>query len=197
MNTTDRRAFLFGLSALPLAAAMAPRGAEAGLLKFRLLPEASSVAFSFKLAGIRRTGKMPIRTAEIDIDRGDPQYSTVDVTVDAARASTRLPFVAEAMRSFSVLNVDQFPTIHFVSTRVRPGPSGILAGGGEIDGDLTMRGITRPVTFGVKVGPATKGDQMAMQLIGDLSRSAFGASGFSELVGDKIQLDVMATLVPG
>jgi len=95
------------------------------------------------------------------------------------------------------LNADHFPTIRFLSTRVVPGPSGQLEDGGRIEGLLTLRGQTRPISFEAKVAGPASANRLAMRLKGEISRKEFGSTKYPRIVGDTISLDILATIDAG
>ncbi|MDX1747863.1 MAG: YceI family protein, partial [Halobacteriales archaeon] len=72
-----------------------------------------------------------------------PEQSSVEVTIDAASITTGAEDRDAHLRSPDFLDADSFPTIHFASTDVR------AIGGGryEVDGDLTIKDETQPVTL--------------------------------------------------
>lgn len=77
------------------------------------------------------------------IEMGDqPEDSSVSVSIDAASIDTGVEDRDAHLRSEDFLDVDNYPTLDFVSNAVRP-----VAGGYEVDGNLTIRGTTRPVTL--------------------------------------------------
>ena len=68
-----------------------------------------------------------------------------------------------------------------------------------VDGLLTVRGVTRPVTFDAEIfrreGEATgERSRMAIYLSGALSRSAYGATGWNDMVGDEVRLRIIARI---
>lgn len=73
----------------------------------------------------------------------DPTQSSVKVTIDANSIDTRDETRDNHLRTNDFFDVENHPTWTFESTGVRP------AGGGawKVDGDLTIRGTTRPVTL--------------------------------------------------
>lgn len=75
----------------------------------------------------------------------DPTASSVNVTIDATSIDTRDENRDNHLRTNDFFDVENHPTWTFVSTGVRP------AGRAEwkMDGDLTIRGTTRPVTLDV------------------------------------------------
>jgi polyisoprenoid-binding protein YceI len=76
-----------------------------------------------------------------------PKEATLQVEIDAASVDTKDPSRDAHLRSSDFFGVEEHPTISFRSTAVR-------AGDGEhywkVDGDLTVNGITRPVTVDVE-----------------------------------------------
>ncbi len=72
----------------------------------------------------------------------DPSRSSASVTIQVASIDTRSPQRDEHLRSNDFLAIDEFPTIDFVSSAARQAGEGF-----ELDGDLTVRGVTRPVTI--------------------------------------------------
>jgi polyisoprenoid-binding protein YceI len=91
-------------------------------------------------------------TGSIFIDEHDLARSRVDVSIDARGIDSREPKRDEHLRSADFLDVANHPTVTFKSTRVEApsGPRGDL----RVTGDLTIRGVTRPVTLDVEALPA-------------------------------------------
>ncbi|MDX8353712.1 YceI family protein [Cognatiyoonia sp. IB215182] len=181
------------LTSLPLAA-LAER------VPYRLQADRSEVGFVFNLSGAKNRGSMPVRAADIVIDFDRFSNSTADVTVDVSRARTGLIFATEALKAGSVLNASAHPTIRFQSTAIRPNDPRNLSAGGKIDGNLTIRGITRPVTLDAAVfrqQGSAEGDlsQLSFRISGTVNRSDFGATGYSDLVADQIRLDIAARVI--
>ncbi len=81
----------------------------------------------------------------------DALQSRVSVTIDAASIDTNSEDRDEHLRSEDFLYVEEYPTLTFESTDVRE-----VGGGYELDGDLTMRGVTKPVTLEVTYGGLTE-----------------------------------------
>ncbi len=79
--------------------------------------------------------------ARIEGDDTDPENASVQVTVEAASLDTGLGQRDEHLRSPDLLDVAQFPTIEFRSTSIKKADEDRLA----VEGDLTIKGVTRPV----------------------------------------------------
>jgi polyisoprenoid-binding protein YceI len=88
-------------------------------------------------------GHFNVLSGHLHIDEQHPENSWVDAQVDAASVDTHDEKRDEHLRSADFFDAQNFPTLTFKSTRVEH------VGGSEYKaiGDLTMRGVTKPVTF--------------------------------------------------
>lgn len=179
-----------------------PIAGFAAPVPYVLQADRSEVGFVYRLSGAENRGTMPVSAAAIVIDFDNFGASTVDVTLNVAGARTGLIFATEALKARTVLDAAAHPTIRFRSTAVRARNPADLSAGGEIDGLLTIRGVTRPVTLQAALfrqqGTA-EGDlrQLSFRISGQLRRSDFGASGYADIVDDIITLDIAARVVSG
>ncbi|MEO1638175.1 MAG: YceI family protein [Pseudomonadota bacterium] len=184
----------FSLIALPF---LYSSWANAAPVNYALQKDRSDVGFVYTLSGAENRGSMPVRAADIVIDFDNFGASSVDVSVDVAAARTGLIFATEAMKGASVLDARNHPTIRFQSTGVRPSDPRNLSAGGQIDGNLTIRGVTRPVTLNAALfrqAGTAEGDlsQLSFRISGQVSRADFGAAGFADIVDDLITLEIAA-----
>ncbi|TDT75160.1 polyisoprenoid-binding protein YceI [Litoreibacter halocynthiae] len=192
MTQLTRRAFSTALAMIPLAHA-----AHAVAVPYALQARRSTVGFIYRLSGQASKGSMPVKRASVVIDFDALQRSSIDVEVDVRGARTGLIFATEALKAASVLDAKAHPTIRFRSTAIRLNGKGRLSDGAEIDGLLTIKGITKTVILraalfrqaGTQAGDLS---QLSFQLKGRISRAAFGAAGFADLVADEIDLDIVA-----
>ncbi len=178
-------AFAFVLLATPALAT--PR-------QYVLEPAASTITFETDFGQQDITGRMPVTRANLTLDFDQAANSAIDVILDVSRATASFPFAADALKGGSVLDARNHPTIHFVSTRIRA--DGDAA---QVKGNLTIRGVTRPVTLTARVfrpNGSAAGDtsHLTVQLRGAVRRSAFGATGWSDMVGDEVRLDIVARI---
>jgi polyisoprenoid-binding protein YceI len=88
-------------------------------------------------------------TGTILWDDKDITKSTVEATIDATTINTNEPKRDEHLKSADFFDVAKYPTITFKSTSVKQAGEGKL----EVAGNLTMHGVTKPVTLAVE-GPA-------------------------------------------
>jgi polyisoprenoid-binding protein YceI len=137
----------------------------------------------------------------IDID-DIPERSRVEAIIRADSIDTGDPERDRHLRSPEFLDVEHYPDIRFRSASVRPGDTDHW----KLTGDLTIRGVTRPVTLLVEYcGTATDpwGNTRAAFLVsGEINREDFDitwnqaleAGGFLVGKGVKVEVDVEAVL---
>jgi len=92
-------------------------------------------------------GKFTRFSGRIDVDREHPENSSVTAQIDVRSIDTHIKKRDDHLRSPEFFNVEKFPQMTFRSRGVkRTGPQS-----GDILGDLTMHGVTRPITLHVKL----------------------------------------------
>ncbi len=92
-------------------------------------------------------GKFAKFGGKIDLDRDSPENSSVTARIDVRSIDTGIAKRDNHLRSAEFFNVEKYPEISFKSRSVKQtGPQG-----GDILGDLTMHGVTRPITLHVKL----------------------------------------------
>jgi polyisoprenoid-binding protein YceI len=171
--------------------------ANAAPLRYLLDQAASEVTFQVDFGNGRLNGKMPVATADISLDFDRPSASRINVALNVARARTNLPFATGAMKSDTVLDAGHYPQITFTSTALRA--QGETA---EVDGILTVRGVARPVTLIAQIfqqpGSAA-GDlsSLSVHLNTQISRAEFGATGYPDMVGDEVRIQIVAEIDAG
>ncbi len=89
-------------------------------------------------------------SGKIVYDETDVTKSTADIVIDAASVNSRVAKRDADLRSPNFLDVAKHPTITFKSKRVEKTGDGTL----KVTGDLTIRGVTKPVVLDVE-GPTT------------------------------------------
>lgn len=168
--------------------------ATAAPADYVLEPERSTVGFATDFGEQAITGRMPVAQANLTLDFDDVNNTTIAVVLDVSRATASFPFAAQALKGDTVLDARNFPTISFTSTRVRR-----QGENAEVKGDLTIRGITRPVTLTATIfrpqgSAADDYSHLTVQMRGAVQRSDFGATGFADMVGDEVRLDIIARI---
>lgn len=154
-------------------------------------PAASRAAFevSLRLAGTVQ-GRFQAIEGELAPSAG---LWRVRVRLDARELDLDGPaWMVRATRSDKFLDVDRHPQIHFESDAF---PRELLKKGGELGGQLRLRGRTRPVLF--KIDPArcaTPGRQCDIRVHGSVSRREFGMNSQRMWVRDDVGFDFRVRL---
>ncbi|MEO0402887.1 MAG: YceI family protein [Pseudomonadota bacterium] len=187
-----RHLLALGLAAIATPSLAAPR-------PYALAPGQATITYTFTLNGNPVKGTVPLNRADLTIDPANLAASTADVTADIRRARTGLLFATEALKSASVLNANGFPLARFKSTRVILGPGGRISDGAKLEGNLTLRGVTRPVRFDANLfrarGSTTDNlDALTVTLSGRINRRDYGAIGYPDLVADTVGIDIQAEI---
>ena len=173
---------------LTMALASLP-AARAATTTWTIDPSHSAAQFSVRhmmVSNVR--GEFGKLAGTIVFDDEDAGRSGVEATIDATSINTRVASRDDDLKSDSFFDVAKYPTITFKSTKVTPaGPNKY-----SVDGNLTMHGVTKPVTLEVAVTPAIKdprGNQRrGAEATAKLSRKEFGVSGAPGAVGDEVQV---------
>lgn len=164
--------------------------------QYKLDPAGSEVEFTYRLSGQAGRGTMPVVSADLVIDFAALERSQAEVALDVTGTRTNAVFVTQALKDESVLDASRYPTIQFRSKTVR----GSLDSGAQIAGDVTIRGVTRPMVlqaqvFRVQGSDASDLSRLTVRLTGHINRADFGATGYPDLVADRVDLDITARLV--
>jgi polyisoprenoid-binding protein YceI len=134
--------------------AVAPVLATAAPGAWKIDPSHSTVGFSVRhlvISNVR--GEFSKYDAKVQLDDADPSRSSVEATIDAASIDTRSADRDGHLRSPDFFDVAKYPTITFRSTKVAmAGPDRL-----RVTGDLTLHGVTRPVTLEVTTSQEVKG----------------------------------------
>jgi polyisoprenoid-binding protein YceI len=105
----------------------------------------------------------------------DPLASSVNATIDATSISTGQEQRDAHIRSADFFHIEEYPTFTFTSTGVKPNGDDFL-----VDGDMTIRGATKPVTFKLELGgfgpDAFGGTRAGFSASTEINRHDFGVS---------------------
>ena len=130
--------------------------------------------------------------AQLEMNSADISKSTVTATIDVSTVDTGEAARDNDLRSANFFDVANFPTAAFTSTSVTKSADGL-----SVVGNLTLHGVTKPVTLSVDgpTGPVPGmgGKQHSgYSATTTLSRSAFGigAKMPAAMVGDEIKLSI-------
>ena len=135
--------------------------------------------------------------AEFHYDPKTPEAAKINVTIDPASVDTATGADAFGLKFNKELAGDgwleaaKYPTVTFVSTAVNVGDGQH----GTVTGDLTLHGVTKPVTLdvtfnGVGSGMIPLQTRTGFSASTTIKRSDFGVSKYVPLVGDDVTLNI-------
>ncbi len=159
-------------------------------LKYEIEPNHSHVNWTANHFGFsNQTGKFSDISGEINFDEKAPQNSSVDVVIKIKSLSTGLSKFDSHLMSADLLNEKEFPTAKFVSKKVKV----VGKNKAKIDGELTLRGVTKPVTLNATfnksdVSVVTQKPTIGFSATASIKRSDFGISYAIPAVSDVIAL---------
>ena len=175
--------------------AQTPMAAPAG--NYVLDPAHASVTWSLSHAGLSNfTARFDDISGALEFDPNAPANSRVDIRIDPKSVNTGLPEFDETLAtSGNYFDADTYPEIRFVSTDIE------ITGEttGLITGDLTLRGVTKPVTLKTTFNGAGKsfghpGTTLGFSAETEIMRSEWGMDYLIRLanIGDKVTLRIEA-----
>src|SRR5436305_2131845 len=140
---------------------------------WKIDPTHSHVSFAIRVLGVSTTkGRFNVLRGHLSIDEQNPASSWVEAEVDAASIDTHNMLRDAHLRSAAFFAVKQYPTITFQSTSIEH------AGGQDyqVTGNLSMHGVTRPITFDVAYrGQSTQmGVSAGLTAKAQINRNDFG-----------------------
>jgi polyisoprenoid-binding protein YceI len=155
----------------------------------------SRAQFRVRLLGILpASGSMEAMRGSIAFD-GASQKVQVDAELRTAAVTMRNASHAAWVRSPEFFDAARHPLIHYRSASF---PLQVLHDGGPIEGELTLRGVTRPIRFNVGRGDChpQRAAPCTVEVFGQLRRSEFGMSQHAGTVGDWVTLRLHIVAAP-
>ncbi len=160
---------------------------------YTVQPAPSKLGFSGTFQGAAFNGQFTQWTAAISYDPAHLATSKFDVTVSPASVHTGDGDQEKALPGADFFDVAKFPTAHFVTTGFRQNGAQVIA-----DGQLTLRGVTKPLSLVVSFKPLGNGG--TLDVIGTLKRLDFGVGGGdyadTSVIGADVKIDAHLVLAP-
>lgn len=173
------------------------------LTTWKIDPTHSAVEFAVRHMMITTVrGRFTDVSGTLEVDDTDPAGGRADIVIGAASIDTREAQRDAHLRSADFFDVERFPTLTFKSTRVEG-----TAQAFKLAGELTIHGVTRPVTLDVTHEGRGRdpwgGERLGYTATTVIKRSEFGLTwnaaletgGF--LVGDDVKISLDIQLIKG
>ena len=166
-------------------------------MAWQIDPSHSHVNFTVRHMMISKVrGSFETFSGNVNFDEANPTNTTVNIEVDLNSISTRDEQRDGHLKSPDFFEVENYPTMKFVSTRVEQ----VDDNNGRLYGQLTIKDVTKEVVLNVEYAGTAKspwgGESAGFSASGSINRTDWGLTwnqaletgGF--LVGDKINLDI-------
>lgn len=153
-------------------------------------PQHTQIEFAVSHMGFTTYfGRFSNASGTLSLKPKDPAGSTLHISVPADSISTTSGKLDAELKGDQWFNAAKYPQIVFQSTSVKQ----TGAGKADVMGQLTMHGVTRPVTLhahfmGAGVNPLDKKYTVGFEASGAVKRSDFGINTYVPLIGDQVSL---------
>jgi polyisoprenoid-binding protein YceI len=200
--TDDRRderrsryeyAYMYRLAAALIVALTCGGALAMAAQGWRIDETRTAIGFTIDATGFPTTrGRFRNYTGRIAIDLERLTESATSFTIDSASVDLGSEPYNAFVKSAALLDVARFPTLSFASTQVER----IDPRTARVTGNLTMRGVTKPIALDVTIEPdpsagKSAGRQpIAFSARGTIRRSDFGMTVGLPLIHDAIEITV-------
>jgi polyisoprenoid-binding protein YceI len=138
-------------------------------------------------------GRFNSPSGSLKLNVKNPVKSKLSVTIDVNSVDTPSEALDNHLRTPDFFNVEKYPEAKFKSTKIEK----LDDRTGKVTGDLTLMGVTKPVTFDVTFNGGSyfemaKAYKVGFSARGTIKRSDFGMSGFLPFIGDEVSLIIEA-----
>ncbi|GLS44135.1 YceI family protein [Methylobacterium brachythecii] len=135
------------------------------------------------------TGGFSEVSGTLDLQPKDPAAAKLSVKIPVSSVATTSEKLAGELKGDKWLDAAKYPDMTFVSTKVTPAGQDKA----KVTGDLTLHGVTKPVTLdvtlvGAGTNPLSKKVNVGFEATGTLKRSEFGVKTYVPLIGDDLHL---------
>jgi polyisoprenoid-binding protein YceI len=155
----------------------------------------TEVAFKIRHFVSKVGGRFTKFDGTIEIDRANPAASTVSLKIESASIDTGTPNRDKHLNSPDFFDTAKFPEITFASTKVVAKGANAY----EVTGDLTMKGVTKPVVLSVSANGFANdgrgGQKAGFDVAGRVNRKDFGVNWNSIVDGNAMLADDVDVLI--
>jgi polyisoprenoid-binding protein YceI len=150
------------------------------------------VRFSYSMPLSTGHGRFSRLEGSAHIDDAAPANSSVEVIIDARTLRADTSWAEGELRGRDFFAVASHPQMNFKSRSVRPQSPTTQ----QMTGDMTVRGITRPIVLQVSMQPPAADGTREFRATTRIRRGDFGMTAYAVLVGETVQIEIRGVLVP-
>ena len=177
---------------LGLAAALTTTFALAAPVDYKIDPTHTATVFSWNHLGfLTPSANFTDIQGVIKVDNTQPANSSVEVAIPLSSINSSVAALDKEFQAEAWFNAAKYPNITFKSTKVETKDKKHF----KITGDLTVKGITKPVVLDAVLNGQGKHPMLKVPAIGfnattSFNRSDFGLGSYVPMVGDKITVNI-------
>jgi polyisoprenoid-binding protein YceI len=177
---------------------LASVSASAFATTYTLDPNHTQVQFVWNHFGFSNlTAQFGTIEGTLDFDEADPTRSSVNATISMGSVNSNVKKLDSELVGSDYFDAAKFPTATFKSTHVERGATPDTL---KVTGDLTLHGVTKPVTLDVdvvKVGehPMRKALAAGFTAAATITRSDFGIAKYLPAVADDVKIHIVAEAI--
>jgi len=133
-----------------------------------------------------------VTNATVNLNSESPDDSTLSVEIPVSSIDSGVEAFDQHLVSADFFDAANHPTITFKSTSMKQ----VVLGSGNVSGDLTIKGVTKPVTLDVTLNKVGKNfrsgaDMFGISATGNVKRSDFGVDKYGPMADDvEIMIEV-------
>ncbi len=177
---------------LSLAAALTTTFALAAPVDYKIDPTHTATVFSWNHLGFSTpSANFTDIQGVIKVDNTQPANSSVEVAIPLSSINSSVAALDKEFQAEAWFNAAKYPNITFKSTKVETKDKKHF----KITGDLTVKGITKPVVLDAVLNGQGEHPMLKVPAIGfnattSFNRSDFGLGSYVPMVGDKITVNI-------
>jgi polyisoprenoid-binding protein YceI len=176
-------------------ASLDPTTVKAGTYKVE--PYHTQVSFSISHFGFTNfSGFFSGASGTLELDPSAASASKLEISIPVSSILTTAPTLDDQLKKDQWFDAAKYPNATFTSTKV----TSTGKDSATISGDLTLHGVTKPVTLkgrlvGSGANPLDKSFNVGFEAVGTIKRGDFGIKQYLPLVGDDVTLRIAGAFV--
>lgn len=161
---------------------------------YKLDPNHASLVFKINHLGFSSfVGRFERFDASLDFDQADPSKARAEAVIDMTSLDVANDDFAKTLTGPNWFDAAQFPQAVFRSTSIKTTGDNK----GTMTGDLTLRGVTKPISLDVTFNGGGNdilrhGYVVGFSAVGTINRDEFGVDRFDGVISDEVKIEIEA-----
>lgn len=152
----------------------------------------AEVRFSYSMPLSTGQGRFTGVSGVAEIDDAAIEQSTAEVVIDTRTLTANTAIAEGELRGKDFFAVAAYPQMRFKSRSVETKSPAAY----RMSGDMTVKGVTRPIVLQIALQPPAADGTRQFRATTRIRRGDFNMTAYAFLVGEIVQIEIRATLVP-